>query len=142
VPYSTLADIKNDISEAELIQLTDDEGAGVVDEDKVTDAIADADSEIDGYLRGRYPLPLSPVPRILKNLSVGIALYYLFHRKQISSEVIDKRYENAVKLLVKISDGKVQLVEADGDAVVDEGGPQASKAVDDRIFSDDKLGNY
>jgi phage gp36-like protein len=140
--YSTLDDIKNDISEEQLIQLTDDAGAGAVDEAKVTDAIADADSEINAYLRGRYTLPLDPAPRILKKLSVGIALYYLFHRRQIADETIKERYNNAVKLLDRIAKGEVQLVEADGDAVADEGGPQASKTTDDRIFSDEKLGNY
>jgi phage gp36-like protein len=142
VAYCTLDDIKNDIPEAELIQLTDDDNAGVVDEAKVTDAIADADSEIDTYLRGRYPLPLDPAPRILKKLSIGIALYYLFHRRQIANDVIKERYENAVKLLDRIAKGQVHLVEADGDAVTDEGGPQASKDEDDRVFSDDTLENY
>lgn len=140
--YCTLDDLKNDIPEAELIQLTDDADAGVVDETKVADAIADADSEIDGYLRNRYDLPLSPVPRILKKLSVGIALYYLFHRRQIQNEVIKERYDNAVKLLDRIAKGQVQLVETDGDAVVDEGGPQASKAESDRVFDDDSMANF
>jgi phage gp36-like protein len=140
--YCTLDDIKNDISEAELIQLTDDEGTGTIDETKVADAIADADSEIDTYLRGRYDLPLDPVPRILKKLSVGIALYYLFHRRQIQNEAIKERYDNAVRLLARIAKGEVHLVEADGDAVAEEGGPQASKTEDDRVFSDDTLENY
>jgi phage gp36-like protein len=140
--YCDIGDLKNDISEAELIQLTDDDDAGVVDETVVADAIADADSEIDAYLRARYDLPLDTAPRILKKLSVGITLYYLFHRRQIANEVIKERYDNAVKLLDRIAKGQVQLVEADGDAVTDEGGPQASKTEGDRIFSDDTMENF
>jgi phage gp36-like protein len=142
VPYSTLDDLKNDISEEQLIQLTDDAGAGVVDETVVTDAIADADSEIDSYLRNRYQLPLDPVPRVVKKLSVGIALYYLFYRRQIVDEAISIRYKDAVNLLKLIAKGEVQLVDAEGDRVVDEGGPQASKTEEDRVFSDGKLENY
>jgi phage gp36-like protein len=145
--YCDIDDIKNDISEADLIQLTDDDNAGVVDEAKVTDAIADADSEIDMYLRGRYDLPLDPVPRILKKFSVGITIYYLHMRRRIGSEIspddaVAKRYKNALDELKLIAENKAHLVEADGDAVADEGGPQASKDEDDRVFSDDTLENY
>ena len=54
--YSTQTDLLEQITEDELIQLTDDADAGAVDSDAVTRAIVDADAEIDGYCGSRYDL--------------------------------------------------------------------------------------
>jgi len=60
--YSAKVDILEQLDEDILIQLTDDANAGVADDDAVTRAIADADSEIDSYCGTRYAIPFSTVP--------------------------------------------------------------------------------
>ena len=57
--YCSVDDMANRFDLNELIQLTDSSGLGLIDEQVVTAAITDASSVIDGYLGGRYPLPLS-----------------------------------------------------------------------------------
>ena len=70
--YSTILDIKGMVEEGVLIYLTDDQSTGVADISKIEEAINDADSEINGYLQKRYPLPLPSTPAIIKKLSKDI----------------------------------------------------------------------
>lgn len=108
--YSSLADIEDQLSEAELIGLTDDAAMGAVDADVVARAIADADEEIDGYIGSRVKVPLSPVPGVIRKYSVDIAVYNLYARRHSSMpEIREKRYENAVKFLGLVAGGTVSL---------------------------------
>jgi len=108
--YSTLADVQDQLSEAELIGLTDDAAAGTVDADVVARAVADADEEIDGYVGNRAKVPLSPVPGIVRKISVDVAIYNLYARRHNSiPEIREKRYDNAVKFLGKVAMGAITL---------------------------------
>jgi len=110
MPYSTISDVQDQLSEAELIGLTDDAAAGAVDTDVVARAIADADEEIDGYAGSRTKVPLSPVPGIIRKYSVDVAIYNLYARRQNSiPEIREKRYDNAVKFLAKVATGAITL---------------------------------
>ena len=109
MPYCTIDDIKDQIDEAILIQLTDDEGTGSVNETRVSAAIAKADGEIDSYLSGRYTVPLSPVPEIVEKFSVDISIWNLYARRSIVEEMREKRYNAAVKLLISINKGDATL---------------------------------
>jgi len=122
--YCTLADILGRIDEATVIQLTDDEGTGAVHAGRVDEAIADADQEIDGYAGTRYAVPMSPVPAILKKLSVDIAIHNLFGRRSRKEpEERAERYKVAVELLRQIARGAFSLGPSDPD-----GNPPASDA--------------
>jgi phage gp36-like protein len=96
-----------------IINLTDDEGNGVIDESKVEEAIKSSSSEIDGYVQMRYPLPLSPIPPILTKLSADIAVYNLFSRRGFEESTADKvivdRYKNAIRFLEKVAVGSIRL---------------------------------
>ena len=108
--YCTQADILKQISEEELIDLTDDTHAGSVNADVVTEAIEKADAMIDAYCQGRYTIPLSPVPTIIRALSVDLALYYLFARRaDAMPEERRDGYKNAESFLKALSAGKVQI---------------------------------
>jgi len=103
-------DILDQIDEAILIQLTDDTGAGAVDEDKVTKAIEDADATIDAYCQGRYTIPLSPVPDKIRQVSVDIAIYNLFSRRgDAAPETRKDRHKEAIRFLEKVGEGKIRL---------------------------------
>lgn len=107
--YCTAADIE--ASEQDLIELTDDGGLGVIDQGVIDRAIATAGELIDGYLRGRYTLPLDPVPGLLIVLAADIVLYRLYGRRSrlaISESLTDK-YKNALKVLENIQKGIVSL---------------------------------
>ncbi|TAN59654.1 DUF1320 domain-containing protein, partial [bacterium] len=64
--YITKADILEQVPEVFLVQLTDDNGAEVVNDARVAGAIADAEGEVDGYLSAKYALPLVTVPVAIK----------------------------------------------------------------------------
>ena len=109
--YITLDDLKDLLSEEELIQLSDDNNTGAVDEEIVNRAIEDASSEIDAYLTAKMDVPLSYVPQIIKKLCVDIAVYNLFSRRlqDEMSENIRIRYQDAIKLLKMIAEGKLEI---------------------------------
>ncbi len=135
--YCTKADILNQISEAELAQLTDDAAGAVVDDDIVDAAIADADSEIDGYCGAKYTVPFTDVPGIVQKLSVGIAIYNIYARRETQMggmpESRTNRYDKAIRFLIRISEGKTSLGEVPAPA----GNPDevAAASMNDRVFT-------
>lgn len=139
--YCTKADLLGLIPEETIIQLTDDHGAGAVDDDIIDQAIADADAEIDGYCGERYTLPFSPVPVIIKKASVDIAIYNLYGRRQGAPEDRTKRYDNAVKLLRDISAGKVTLGASAPEETAQDT-VEISTSLDDRVFTKTTLENF
>lgn len=121
--YADVHDITNQLDDVILVQLTDDKGTGYYDEDVVARAIEDADSEIDGYVGSRYPVPMSPVPPVLRKLSADIAIYNLYSRRQGAPEHRDRRYQDAVRFLESVAKGDVSLGATDP-----EGNPPANDA--------------
>ena len=133
--YCAQADIEEQLSQSELVQLTDDADAGVVDTSVVARAIADADDEINSFLQERYTVPLSPVPGLIRKLSVDLAVYNLYSRRDLDAPVRTKRYEDATRLLKALARGDASLglepppAEAHGEGI------QTSLKEADRIFT-------
>ena len=95
------------VGEQELIALTDNEQpyTNLINDTKLNAAMDMANSEIEGYLSGRYKLPLAAVPPFLAAIGCDMAH---FHGCQGNTQETDrtvKRYENAVKILTNISKG-------------------------------------
>ncbi len=134
--YSTLTDIKAHIPEVNLIQLTDDEELGVINEERVNEAISYADQLINGYLRGRYALPLNPVPTLIQKLSIDLAVFHLYSRRLELEmpETMLARYNNAVKFLKQIQDGIITIGTDSGDSPA-QGEYKTQKTEDDRVFN-------
>ena len=146
--YCTLDDLKQDISEQELMQLTDDERLGAVNEGRINTAAGNASELIDGFLRGRYNLPLDPVPAIVKTIAKEITIYRLFLRKKrqsITKEMTDN-YNAQIKLLEKIQKGEITLgVETpsgEDQASDSSGAYKTNKTADDRTFSKEEMEKY
>lgn len=140
MPYSTLADISKVIQTATLAQLTNDAGGGTVDPPNIDKAIADADEVIDGYLRGRYSLPLSPVPTLIIKFSTDIAIYNIYSRRpeREMNETVETRYKDAIMMLKDIQKGVLTLGVA-GTLTPEPGVYKTNKTDEDRIFTDDLL---
>lgn len=79
----------------------------------IDEAIADADGEIDGYLAKRYTVPLRSVPKIINKCSKDIAVYNLFARIGIQEggeeNIVRERYQQSIRYLTMISEGKASL---------------------------------
>jgi len=145
MPYCTLTDLKQDVPEKELEQLTDDERLGAINETRVNAIIADASELIDGFLRGRYTLPLSLVPTVIKTIAKEITIYRLFLRKKrqtITKEMTDN-YSAQIKLLEKIQKGEITLgVGETPTPEQGEGAYKTNKTSEDRVFSKSELEKY
>ena len=107
--YASQADLVERFGTDMLIDLSDraDPPAGAIDTTVIANALTDADAMIDGYLLGRYLLPLASTPPALNDLAKAIAIYKL-HRDNVSDK-INADYQNALKSLVQISNGTIRL---------------------------------
>lgn len=105
--YCTLSDIEHEVSTDVLIELTD--GGTTIDETVIGTAIARADAIIDSYLGLVCPVPLSSAPADVVELSVDIAVYTLFSRKENVPKFRIARYDDAMKRLREISEGKAVI---------------------------------
>lgn len=137
--YATQQNLIDRFGATELAQLTDRTAGTTIDVTVVAKALEDADAVINGYLKAKYTLPLSPVPLVLTRVAADIARYYLYEDRV--TEIVEKRYQDAVKFLKGVADGSVQLgVDAVNQAPAASGGPQY--AAPDRVFNRDTLANY
>lgn len=140
--YATAQDMIDRFSEQQLREVTDPE----IEEIKVAAldrALEDATDEIDGYLEGRYRLPLQSPPRSLRILACNIAMYRLLTLRQIDvMEDQRQRYDDAVKYLRAVADGKINLgLALNGQTVAPAGGPTLV-AGPERTFSRDRLKGF
>lgn len=105
MPYASQQDMIDRFGESEMIQLT--RGDTAIDAAVLEEAQAQADSEIDGYLRGRYALPLADVPELIKRCACDIVRWILF----IGSipEEVERRYKRAIELLQGVAKGEIVL---------------------------------
>ena len=135
--YNTKQNMIDRYGESELIALTDRAGAGVVDDAVLSQAINDAAAEIDGYLGGRYRMPLATTPPILTVYACDMTRYRLYD--DAATEQVEKRYQDAIKFLRLAAEGKVQIgPAADGSKPTAAGGAQMESG--GRVFGRDQGG--
>ena len=122
--YCTREDIGKAIPELTLVQLSnDDPAAEQPSESVIEDGVRQAEELVDGYLRGRYVLPLDPVPTVLRDAVVYLTRHWLYQRRPegaIPDAVKDSR-KDTIKLLESIRDGVVTLGMPSGQAAPEPG---------------------
>jgi|GEM_PF-3832273 len=143
--YCTSDDIiARRLTNEKLVELTNDTPDGaVIDQVKVDTAIADAQAEIDSYLRGRISLPLEgPVPAILRRIAVNIAVRNLYLRRLDLSrpDYIDKDYKEDLAKLEAIQRGEITITADDVGRVA--GAIRSNKRRGDRMFDKHRLGEF
>ena len=144
--YCTLDDIKKKIPEATIIRLTDELNAGVIDQAKVDDAIAEAANEIDFHVGQIVQLPIAEAqrPPILRTLCADMTIYHLYAitREEIP-ETRKDRYKAAIRMLEKMVErGSIALgLETQPDPPADAGSGIEIEA-STPLFSDDILERY
>lgn len=108
--YANVEDFVVRIGERESIELTDRNGLGVIDDTLLKVALDDSSSQIDGYLSGRYRLPLGAVPQNLTRICCDLARYHLTSKSSVTmTEEVENRYKFCLKELESISKGIVSL---------------------------------
>lgn len=125
--YASVADLVLRYTEPTIAGLTDLKRLGAVDVEVAQQGLDDAAAEIDGYLAGRYELPLPTPVRLLSMYCCDIAVYRLATGKRQLTEDMVHRYEAAIAYLKLVAAGKAGLGVAEnadpkptvqGDAVV------------------------
>ena len=107
--YATVEDMIKRYSKQDLMLLTEREDSvpGEINLPVLEQALDDATAEINGFISGRYPLPLDPVPAALERNCCDIARYFLYGDK--APEQIEKRYHAVIKFLMAVSNGSISL---------------------------------
>ncbi|AHE72555.1 hypothetical protein M942_04500 [Enterobacter ludwigii] len=107
--YATRDDMINRFGRKEVVDLTDVEWTGDIDERVLTYALSTATDEINGYIAGRYALPLPHVPAVLSGYACDIARYRMTGDKRQCTDEIRDRYKDAIRYLEGVASGRVTL---------------------------------
>jgi len=109
MPYSTEAEIQNQVTETTLIELTDDAETGTINTTVITQAIQGADGVVDLHCRSRYTVPFTTVDAVIQKISMDLAIHTLYCRRQGPPPWIEKRYAAALLQLKAIQEGIFRL---------------------------------
>lgn len=145
--YCTLDDIEKHTSTQTLIQLTSDDGQEIVDKTVVEEALLYSSALIDGYLRGRYSLPLDICFPLLRVLAVDLSVYRLYSRRMRNEmpEVIETAYKNAIATLRDIQKGVISL-QSENDTFESAGFNaeeyKSNKSIIDKLFNKERMLEY
>lgn len=145
--YCTLDDIEKHTSTPTLIQLTSDDGQEMVDKTVVEESILYSSALIDGYLRGRYSLPLNICFPLLRVLAVDLSVYRLYSRRMRNEmpEVIETAYKNAIATLRDIQKGVISL-QSENDSLEVAGFNaeeyKSNKSIIDKLFNKGRMSEY
>lgn len=140
--YATQQMLTDRVGEPMLILLTDRAAvpSGVVDLDTLARAQADADAMIDGYLAGRYVLPLASTPALVADIAQALTLWKL-HTSEPEAK-IRADYDDALKRLRDIAQGVIRLTDVAG-AESPSSGAQGVQITDrDRPFTEDNMKGF
>lgn len=128
--YCSLADLQLAIPLTTLIQLSNDtvveygQPEPTLNLAVVEEAVHQGEELVDAHLRGRYNLPLDPVPSMVKNMTVNLARHWLYARRPEGSELPDavtRTYKSALQMLEAIRDGKLAIGVPTGEAAPEPG---------------------
>lgn len=145
--YCTIEDIEIHTSTPTLSQLTSDDGTEAINRDVAQESILYASTLIDGYLRGRYSLPLNIHFPLLRVLCIDISIYRLYSRRMRNEmpEVIEQNYKNAIQTLKDIQKGVITL-ESENDlldsSAFNPDEYRTNKDILDRLFGKKRLNEY
>ena len=110
--YCTAEQIeKQRIPAEQLIQLTDDDERDEINTAVVDEIIASESATIDGYLRGRYTLPLAEPSLVLTGIALDLCAYRLYSRRMALDvpEHINRANTSAISKLRSIASGALKL---------------------------------
>lgn len=136
--YATIDDMLAAFPEQDLIELTDDEEAGTVNEARMLDALVKADAIVDGYVATFYKRAdaVLPIPVALVDCACAIAMFKLF-RHGSPTEKVEKAHDAAIARLKDIARGTFKLDQ--GEETIPERDGQILVESSDRLFSRDSM---
>lgn len=139
--YCTYQDLERHLNTLEIAQLSAETGV-LPDDEVVSDCIAMAEAEINAYLGVRYVLPLAEVPPRIKYLTIDLAIYHLFSRRNIVNELRRLRYQEAIEFLRLVAEGGAELPVSTGNQPQTETGAVYGFVSATRYFGPDDMQGY
>lgn len=142
--YCTAEDIEIQLGKEPLIQLTNDNcEQDTIDTVVCEEAILYSSTLIDGYLRGRYNLPLNTQFPLLRVVGMDLSIYRLYSRRIMTEipEVVCDAYKNAIKTLENLQKGIITL-ETQDNQTLQNGQYRTNKTELDRLFNKGRLSEY
>lgn len=114
MPYTSTPLMIDRVGEGMLIALTDrgEVPLGVIDATVMARAMADADAVINGYLAGRYVLPLAATPALIADIAAAVTLWKLHVTSP--EDKIKADYDAAIKTLRDIASGVIRVPDVAG----------------------------
>ncbi|MCK6483606.1 MAG: DUF1320 domain-containing protein [Phycisphaerae bacterium] len=142
MPYITDDDIKARLGPAAYVQLTDDEGTGVENLERLAEARLGAIGEADSYLAGRYAVPVDltahpELAAVLRSFVLDLAAYRLHQRRPPVPPDVVRRHDEAVAWLTRVASGVVHLPAARSPAADASRAPAAIALGPGRVFRRD-----
>ncbi len=142
--YCTAEDLEIQLGKEPLIQLTNDNcEQNSIDTVVCEEAILYSSTLIDGYLRGRYNLPLNTQFPLLRVVAMDLSTYRLYSRRIMTDipEVVCDAYKNAIKTLENLQKGIITL-ETENNQTLQNGEYRTNKTILDRLFNKGCLSEY
>lgn len=142
--YCTAEDLEIQLGKEPLIQLTNDNcEQNSIDAVVCEEAILYSSTLIDGYLRGRYNLPLNTHFPLLRVVAMDLSTYRLYSRRIMTDipEVVCDAYKNAIKTLENLQKGIITL-ETENNQTLQNGEYRTNKTILDRLFNKGCLSEY
>ena len=127
--YISQSDVAKRIGPDKLVQLTDNAGTGIVDSDRVAEAIAYAEGTVESYARTRYVLPL-PVTQEVKSRCLDLAIFDLYKDRATDADGVYKvrkdQHDAAIAWLRSLQKGEAALdVAAAAETATNPGSPDS-----------------
>lgn len=161
--YSTNSDLANASDELQIVQCVDDaktnlttiadvEAAAADSQhehyqaagkmiDRIDEARSNADELINTFLRGRFDVPLDPVPAFIADISNDLTKHNIYKRR-LGSDMSKEQKElkdDSVSMLLKVQQGKLEISES---PKVGAGHFKTNKKASDKVWGKDTLDRY
>ena len=98
----TNEDLLNEVSQEQLVELSDLEGAAALNQAVIDDAVNDALSLIKSFI----PMPANPTP-LLKKIGVELTVYELRKKNELVSDNNKERFKEIEAYLSKMAKGSM-----------------------------------
>lgn len=101
--YSTEAEVRESKYADPLDNIA---GTGAEGTAKIAAGIKYADAQIDYFSNGKYTVPFSPVPDIINQWSICVAVCWLYNQSDVINEQVQNKCDKIMEELEKIRDGE------------------------------------
>lgn len=142
--YCTLTDVQRRLPSLFINVLTNDAGGNTLVQEPFDEAVEDADSLINSYLRSRYAVPFATTPKVVNRIAVDLVIYFLYQRKSDMemTDAIRARYKDSISLLEGIQTGRVNIDDVPSGETVIPAIVKTNKTSADRMFGRSVLDRF